>query len=82
MKPLAEIDATHCSGDVSKEWYWNSEVAFVPQQFCSYYIRLFREPEILFERFSKTQLEEGFWGRISGTDWSLRQLVWETALLG
>ena len=91
MEPHTEIDATQptfeefipfhfdheFAGEVSKEWYWNSEVTFGPQQFCAYYTQLFREPKILFGRFSKMQLEEGFWGMISGTDWSLQDLLWE-----
>jgi hypothetical protein len=95
MKPHTEIDATQYTfddfvslhfdhefvGDVSKEWYCNSEVTFVPQQFCAYYIRLFREPEILVGRFSKSQLEEGFWGMISSRDWSVTQLLWESEII-
>jgi len=91
MEPHEQIDATKYSfeafvelhfnhefvQDVDREWYWNSDVTFVPQQFCSYYIRLFREPEILFASFSKLQLEEGFWGMISGADCSLPKLLFE-----
>jgi hypothetical protein len=91
MEPHEQIDATNYSfeafvdlhfnhkfaQDVEREWYWNSDVTFVAQQFCSYYIRVFREPESLFARFSKVQVEEGFWGMISGTDWSLPQLLFE-----
>lgn len=47
------------------------------EQLCAQYTQLFREPEFLFTRFSKLQLEEGFWGMISGTNWSLPQLLWE-----
>ena len=64
-------------GEVSKEWYSNTDVKFVPQQFCAHYIRLFRNPEVLLERFPKIQLEEGFWAMMSGTDWSVRSLIWE-----
>jgi hypothetical protein len=55
-------------------------VTFEPAEYCSYYTRLFREPEILLERFSSIQLEEGFWGMISGTEWSLPHLLWETEI--
>jgi hypothetical protein len=42
-------------------WYWNTEVTFIPEQICMYYMQLFHDPEFLVERFSKAQLEEGFW---------------------
>jgi|SRR5580658_5047337 hypothetical protein len=91
MEPHIQIDATNYSFEdfvelhfnhefaqsVNQEWYWNSDLIFAPTQFCAYHIRLFHEPEILFSRFSKAQLEGGFWGMISGVDWSLRTLLWE-----
>jgi hypothetical protein len=43
-------------------WYFHVEVAFDAQQVCEFYVRLFRQPTFLLERFSKPQLEEGFWG--------------------
>lgn len=42
-------------------WYWNVEVEFDPQEICAYYVRLFRRPEFLLTRFTKPQLEQGFW---------------------
>jgi hypothetical protein len=42
-------------------WYWHTEVVFDPVRICDYYIRLFKEPRFLLERFSPAQLEEGFW---------------------
>ncbi len=42
-------------------WYKHAEVAFDPQRTCEYYVRLFRQPAFLLERFSKAQLEEAFW---------------------
>ena len=43
-------------------WYWHAEIMFDPQRVCSYYTKLFRQPRFLLTRFSKTQLDEGFWG--------------------
>jgi hypothetical protein len=91
MRTRAQIDATNYSFEdfvdlhfnrefaqnVDQEWYWNADMTFAPQKFCAYYTQLYRAPEILIARFSKVQLEEGFWGMISGTDWSLPQLLWE-----
>jgi hypothetical protein len=91
MEPLTRIDATRYSFEKfvsfifnhdipaksEKQWYWNADVTFVPDTICAYYLRLFREPEFLLNLFSKPQLEEGFWAMMSGTDWSIRNLVWE-----
>jgi hypothetical protein len=53
--------------DVSTEskgkdyWYWHVEVNFDAARIVGYYQKLFERPEFLLERFSRTQLEEGFW---------------------
>jgi hypothetical protein len=47
-------------------WYWHTEVTFDPEQVCIHYVRLFREPNFLLQRFSTKQLEQGFWGIQSG----------------
>ena len=51
------------SSDSEKQdpWYWQVETTFAPEVICSYYVRLFQQPEFLSTRFSKAQLEEGFW---------------------
>jgi hypothetical protein len=56
-----EIPETNPEGEKRKPWYWNTEVTFSPDQICKYYTQLFQQPEIVLERFSKGQLEEGFW---------------------
>jgi hypothetical protein len=43
-------------------WYWHVEVEFDAAKICTYYVQLFRQPEFLLTRFTKPQLEEGFWG--------------------
>lgn len=76
-KPKTEVDITKVSfedlitflfdRDVSLEsegrdyWYWHVEVEFDPKKIGAYYVQLFRQPEFLRERFTKAQLEEGFW---------------------
>jgi hypothetical protein len=63
------------------QWYWKApDVTFAPQQVCAYYVRLFRNPEFLLERFSKPHLEQGFWAIFSGIDWGLEKLLWETEI--
>jgi hypothetical protein len=42
-------------------WYYSAEIAFDPREVVEHYIRLFSRPEFLLSRFSKRQLEEGFW---------------------
>jgi hypothetical protein len=46
---------------VHDSWYSGIELTFDPQRICEYYTRLFRTPRFLLERYSKIQLEEGFW---------------------
>jgi hypothetical protein len=45
----------------SRPWYWDAQVIFDLDRACEYYVRMFREPVFLIERFSKGQLEQGFW---------------------
>ena len=77
MEPRTPVDLTRINfdefvsflfdRDVSLEsggrdyWYWHVELEFDPKTICAYYVRLFRQPEFLLGRFTKTQLEEGFW---------------------
>lgn len=60
-------------------WYWHVEVVFDPHLVCSYYVRLFRQPSFLLERFSKAQLEQAFWA-IPGENLSCSagNLIWNT----
>ena len=62
-------------------WDWSTDITFVPQQVCRYYVELFRQPEFLLQRFSKGQLEQGFWA-IQGPnlDCSVYGLIFETDL--
>ena len=42
-------------------WYWHVEVEYDAKKICAYYRQLFEQPEFLLPRFTKPQLEEGFW---------------------
>jgi hypothetical protein len=42
-------------------WYWHVSVKFDAQIVCDYYVKLFQQPGFLLTRFTKDQLEEGFW---------------------
>lgn len=55
---------------------------FDPLQICDFYTRLFRDPGFLLERFSKAQLEQGFWAIPSEgfLECSVAGLIWNTDL--
>jgi hypothetical protein len=42
-------------------WYSQIEVEFDPIQLSEHYLRLFRAPEFLRDRYTMPQMEEGFW---------------------
>jgi len=42
-------------------WYFHVEVEFDAKNVGAYYVRMFQQPEFLLTRFTKAQLEEGFW---------------------
>jgi hypothetical protein len=52
------------------------EVEIDAKRMCAYYVQLFQKPEFLHSRFTKQELEEGFW-EIMGCahDWSLGDLI-------
>jgi hypothetical protein len=60
-------------------WYFDVRPTFDPNRLCEYYIRLFRSPQFLPEKYSKAQLEQGFWA-IHGAafDASAQHLIWNT----
>src|SRR5262245_53084586 len=62
-------------------WYWNVEVTFNPERVRGHYVQLFRAPEFLLERFSKAQLEQGFWAIQScNLNCSVSNLIWDVNL--
>ena len=42
-------------------WYFHAEVEFDAKKISAYYVQLFRQPELLLSRYTRPQLEEGFW---------------------
>ena len=70
-------------GETSKwnPWYRHIDTLFDPQQLCSYYLQLFRNSRFLLNRFSRDQLEQGFWllmGR--SPDCSAGCIIWNLDL--
>jgi len=46
------------------------------EKLCAYYVRLFRQPEFLLSRFTKDQLEQGFWAIMGHAhEWSAGNLI-------
>jgi hypothetical protein len=46
------------------------------EKLCAYYVQLFQQPEFLISRFTKKQLEEGFWAIMGHTqEWSAGKLI-------
>ncbi len=68
-------------GEKRNPWYWQIEVTFEPALVCAYYVRLFRQPTFLLKRFSREQLESGFWA-IQGSNFacSVFCVIWIDAL--
>ena len=62
-------------------WYWHVEVEFDAKKIAGYYVRLFSQPEFLLIRFTKVQLEEGFWA-IHGPnlDCAAYRIIWDSDL--
>ena len=56
-----DVSPAPCPGQKRDPWYYHSEVMFDRLCVCQYYVRLFIEPTFLLDRFSKPQLEQGFW---------------------
>jgi hypothetical protein len=60
-------------------WYFDIELAFDPNRLCEFYIRLFRTEDFAHAKYSKAQLESGFWAIHGGAfDGSVQRLIWNT----
>ncbi len=57
---LFDRDVSLASGG-RNYWYWHVEVEFNAKIIGAYYVQLFSQPEFLLTRFTKPQLEKGFW---------------------
>jgi|SRR5579871_2511778 len=62
-------------------WYYHAEVEFDPRLISNHYIKLFQQPEFLLKRFSRKQLQEGFWAILGpNLECSASRLVLESEL--
>jgi hypothetical protein len=73
-------DEANADGDEARKrdpWYWIVDVCFDARQVCNYYRTLFSQPQFLLERYSKAQLEQGFWAIfVSNLDCSAYNVIW------
>lgn len=62
-------------------WYWHVEVQYDAKKIVTYYVHLFGQPEFLLTRFTKQQLEEGFWAiQVPNLDCSVHRIIHESGL--
>ncbi len=65
----------------SGPWYWNAIVKFNSEKTADFYIRLFLEPAFLLDKYSKSQLEQGFWAIQSGNlECSISEVIWDVKI--
>jgi len=61
--------------------FYDVGVEFDAQKMCAYYVQLFHQPDFLVSRFTKQQLEEGFWAIIGHTvEWSAANIIEDSNL--
>lgn len=61
-------------------WYAHAEITLKPRKVLGFYVRLFERPEFLLTRYSKGQLEQGFWAMISHIECAVAVVIWETSV--
>jgi hypothetical protein len=62
-------------------WHWNIESEIVARMVCAYYVKLFRQPEFLLTRFTKRQIEQGFWAILNhSNNCSLSEIIGDSNL--
>jgi hypothetical protein len=62
-------------------WYWHAEVAYDPREVARHYMDLFQNPRPLVDRYTRDELEQGFWAAQScNLDCAVSKLVFDKAL--
>ncbi len=57
-------------------WWWESEVDVDPEEYAANLTAIFRNPAVLRSRYTREQLEQGFWMLISRAETGLDPLLW------
>jgi hypothetical protein len=63
-----------------KSWWWKTDFVFDPIEQATHIAAIFRSAADLRERYSRDQLEQGFWFLISGVEGGLEDLIWDTRI--
>jgi hypothetical protein len=72
---IFERDMAPQEGKLDSSFY-DVGVEFDAKKMCDYYVQLFHQPEFLVSRFTKQQLEEGFWAIMGHTvEWSTANII-------
>ncbi len=61
-------------------WWWESDVDVDLEEYAANLIAIFRTPAVLRSRYTREQLEQGFWTLISGAEPSLEHVRWDSAV--
>jgi hypothetical protein len=59
-----------------EKWYWQADVTLDTRRVVAFYQRLFDEPEFLLARYTKEQLEQGFWAIMGQHDFGVTNVIW------
>ena len=80
--PVAGFHENPAQQPRDEPWYWSDiELAYQATHNCSLFERLFAAPQFLLDRFTRGQLNQGFWAAQSGNlEGSAFQIVWESTI--
>jgi hypothetical protein len=62
-------------------WYFHADVTYDPAAISKYYMKLFGNPDFLFQIYTREQLEQGLWAIMTmNLDCSIANIIWNTDL--
>lgn len=61
-------------------WWWQSEIVFEPIEHVGNLTSIFRNPQPLRRRYTRDQMEQGFWFLISGATGALEDVLWDSSV--
>ncbi len=65
-------------GTAHMSWWWQSEIVFEPAEHVANLTSIFRNPQPLRSRYTRDQMEQGFWFLISGASGALEDVLWDS----
>jgi hypothetical protein len=81
--PSESLASLCAMGETQKwnPWYHQTVVTFDPKRVCSDYVQLFQSPKFLLDKYSRDQLEQGFWAvQSSPLNCSAVKIIWDRDL--